>query len=193
MATPAVVLAHFDPADAAVIVAAISAFAVIFGPIALVLVSSLKRIREASERAAHNTQPNGHSLPDGRPSGPSPYDSLVASHEYMIGQIHEVAKKADAAVAAAGSAVIEVRRKSDALDRKIDAGFADAKVERDAIAGRLDQNVADGAAFAQAIIAGALGVVGRLDALDGKETIGALREQIEKIEKNGRHDDEETP
>jgi hypothetical protein len=185
------VVAHFEPADAAIIVAIISAFAAIVGPVALALVSSLKRIRQAAETAVHNTQSNG-----ANDTPPSPYDALIASHEYAIGQIHAVAEEARSAARAAERAAIAARAndtktdtKAAELAKKIDDGFADAKKERDAITERLDAAIDDGdrraeqgRGFAAGIVAAALGppfdLLGRLDAIDGQDSRAALRELL---------------
>lgn len=170
----------FSAGDAAILVALISAFAAIFAPVVLLLVSSLKRIRQAAETAAHNTGPNGTA---GTP--PSPYDDLVSSHEYIIGQVHAAADEARAAARAAYKAQAAIEQSTAALRKRVEAGFQEAKEEReqlgqllDKTARGLERNVTDGAAFAQGIAAGALDVLGRLDALDGGHSADDLRTQL---------------
>jgi hypothetical protein len=190
------VVATFSAGDAAIIVALISAFAAIIGPVVLLLVTSLKRIRDLSERAVHNTQPNGVPDKEGNVGPPSPYDELVATHEYMIGQIHGVAEQARAAAAEAVLARAAVKAhevRTAAIAARVDEGFAEAKEARQVLEQRLDANIANGATFAAGIIAAALGppldVLGRLDALDGQNTAGPFRDRI-----NGTtHDDEPEP
>lgn len=170
------VLAVFSSSDALVAVALITGFAAIFGPVVLVLVTSLKRIREASERAAHNTQSNGELGSD-----PSPYDALMGTHEYMIGQIHGVAEQARAATFAAYQAQAAVKQndiKTDALAERVEEGFAEAKAERGAIVERIDAKDTAENVFVRGLLTGSLELLGRVDALDGGETRQALLEQI---------------
>ena len=166
------VLALFTAADAAVMVAIVSAVA---GPLLLLFFQG-RRTQLAAKRAAHNTAPNG--VDD---SGPSPYDSLVASHEYMIGQIHAaVAESREAAKAAwtASAAIARNDRKTDRLAERVEEGFKDAKDERGKLDAKLEANIAGGQQFAVLVAEGALGVLGRLDDLDGADTASQLRERL---------------
>ena len=189
------VIATFSAGDAAVLVALISAFAAIIGPVVLLLVSSLKRIRAAAEAAVHNTQPNGHvDAATGEPTPPSPYDTLVRSHEYIIGQLHAAAAEAREAAAQAVLARAAIKAheiKTEALAQSVEKGFAEAKAERDRLADILDKQVAGGQQFAQVVAAGALNVLARLDELDGGHTVEALRAQIEEANGHDESDDAE--
>lgn len=169
------VLALFTAADAAVMVALVSA---VVGPLMLLFFQG-RRTNAAAQRAAHNTAPNG--VDD---SGPSPYDSLVASHEYMIGQIHAaVAESREAAKAAwaASAAIARNDRKTDALAARVEEGFIDAKAERGLLGERLQANIDGGRLFAELVAEGSLSVLGRLDELDGGDTARLLRERLEEM------------
>jgi flagellar biosynthesis/type III secretory pathway protein FliH len=156
-------LALFTASDAIVLVALIGAAATVLGPVVVLAVSSLKRIRAAAEQAVHNTQTNGA---DGSP--PSPWDQIMSSHEYMIGQIHA----ANAAATAAAQAAWTAQAGIEETKRKLDAGFAEAKAEREKINDRIDRNI-------EAVVDVADVVIGRLDALDGDTTVDDLRKRLE--------------
>lgn len=166
-------LAFFQAADAAVVVAVVTA---VCGPMVALLVQG-RHTRQAAQKAAHNTAPNG----TGADPDPSPYDALVATHEYMIGQIHAVANDAREAAKAAWSAQAAITRndrKTDALAARVEEGFNEAKGERGRLEGKLDKNISGGATFAALVADGALGVLGRLDTLDGQTTAEALRNAL---------------
>lgn len=177
------IVALLSAADAGVIVAFIT---VVVGPIVVLGVSSLKRIRNAAESAAHNTQPNG--VDDG---GPSPYDTLIRSHEYTIGLIHSVAEEARAAARAAVRAQAageENARVTREIAAQVVQGFSEAKTEREELGRRLDKNITEGAAFATAIISGALEFAERLDALDGGTSSEQLHAQVKRQDEIGQGD-----
>lgn len=183
-------LALFSANDAIVAVAIVSALATILAPVAVLLVKSLIRIREAAEQAVHNTQSNGV---EGTP--PSAYDVLVASHaqltadnEYIIGLVHGAQKEArDAAAAAARAreAARENEKKADVLYKAVGAGFQDAKRERailrralDANVRQLEQTETSGEEFVRIVALGTIPILERLDALDGRNSAAELRERL---------------
>lgn len=186
----AYVIAHLDTNDAAVIIAAITAISAMLAPVIIALTTSLKRIRSAAEAAVHNTQPNGVPDADGNVGPPSPFDQIISTHEYMIGQLHAVAAQSMAAAREATLARAAVKANdvtTQALVKRVDDGFSEAKTEREALGKRLDSNIANGATFADGAVAFALGIAGRLDALDGQTTRDAL---VQRIEDTQRPDDE---
>lgn len=171
----------FGPSDALVAVAAIG----LVGTFVTSVVNARrsKRTETAARAAVYNTQPNGEPDKYGRVGPPSSFDRLMASHEYMIGLTHAVREQAEEAAKAAYMAQAAVKQndvRTEALIERVDAGFAAAAEEREGLGGRLDSNIEDGSRFASSIIAGALEILGRLDALDGKQTESALRAQIDQ-------------
>jgi len=177
----AFVIAHIETNDAAVIIAALTAISAILAPVVIALTTSLKRIRSAAEMAVHNTQPNGIPDEEGNVGPPSPFDRILASHEYMIGQLHAVAAEARSATKEATLARAAVKANdvtTAALGAKVESGFAAAKAEREALGARLDVNIANGATFAEEAVSFALDIASRLDALDGQSTRDTLRLQI---------------
>ena len=169
----------FGPSDALVAIAAIGFVGTMVGQI--IAARRSKRTEVSAAQAVHNTQPNGHLDEAGERSGPSPYDSLVASHEYMIGQIHGAREQAEQAAHAADGAQAAVKQndaKTDLLAQRVEAGFAEAKAERGAINHRLDTTAEDGATFVEAAGTVVLGILGRLDAIDGQQTVEDLRKRL---------------
>lgn len=167
------------PSDALVVVAAIGAF----GTFATTIIAArrAKRGEQAARAAARNTQPNGIPDADGHVGPPSAYDVLLASHEYMIGLTHAIRDQAAEATKAAYLAQAAIKQNdviTQNLAQRVDEGFAAAKAERDVLAERVDVNITEGAQFASAIIAGALDLVGRVDALDGRSTLPALQARV---------------
>lgn len=167
------------PSDALVIVAAIGAVGTFVTSI--IAARRAKRSENSAAAAVHNTQPNGIPDADGHVGPPSPYDVLLASHEYMIGLTHSIRDQAAEATKAAYLAQAAIKQNdliTQNLAHRIDEGFAAAKAERDVLAERVDVNITEGAQFASAIIAGALDLVGRVDALDGRSTLPALQARV---------------
>lgn len=162
----------FGPSDALVAVAAIGLIGTMVGQI--INGRRSKRTEVSAARAVHNTQPNGHLDEAGQRTEPSPYDSLVASHEYMIGQIHEATKAAHLAQVA----VEQNDAKTDALAARMEVGFADAAAERQVLHSKIDRNVDEGASFVDQAGVLVLGMLGRLDALDGAATVEDLRRRL---------------
>lgn len=176
----------FGPSDALVAVAAIG----LVGTLATALVNAqrTKKAVALAERAVHNTQPNGAPDPrTGETGPPSAYDSLVASHEYMIGQIHATAEAARHAADQAALARAAVKQNdiiTSALAKIVEEGFDNAAAERERIVAMIEQQKEEGARFVDRVVVGALGVLGRLDALDGQTSRSILADEI------ARRDDE---
>jgi hypothetical protein len=170
----------FGPSDALVAVAAIGVLGTLVT--SAFTLRRAKRTEAGVRQAVHNTQPNGHMDEEGNLSPPSAYDSLVSSHEYMIGQIHAATEEARDAKREAILARAAVKRNDVTtanLGSLMSEKFAEATTERHALGEKLEKNIADGAAFAQGIAAGALGVLGRLDALDGQDSVAQLTVRLE--------------